>query len=94
MFALLFIVSLLISPLVAAQQQSNSSSVVAVLLIGRHGDRTSKIQGNSQLTTLGKHQAFNTGSFFRSRYLNTSSPDFIANGDTNYLSQQVSAVSP
>jgi prostatic aicd phosphatase len=94
MLALLFIVSLLISPLVAAQQQSNSSSVVAVLLIGRHGDRTSKIQGNSQLTTLGKHQAFNTGSFFRSRYLNTSSPDFIANGDTNYLSQQVSAVSP
>jgi len=92
MLSLLIIATLLVSPLIKAQ--SNSSTVVAVLLIGRHGDRTSKVQGNMQLTTLGKNEAFNSGSYFRSRYLNNSSPNFIADVDTDYLPDQVYAASP
>ena len=92
MLCLLIIATLLVSPFAIAQ--SNSSTVVAVLLISRHGDRTAKIQGNTQLTTLGKNQVFNTGSFFRSRYLNKSSPNFIRNVDTEYFAEQVYAASP
>jgi len=77
--------------LAAAQSSSN---VIAVFLIGRHGDRTSKVQGNTQLTTLGKNQVFNTASYFRSRYLNISSPDFIVNVDTDYLYNQIYAAAP
>jgi hypothetical protein len=75
----------------AAQADSN---VVAVFLIGREGDRTSEVQGNTQLTTLGKNQVFNTASYFRSRYLNSSSPDFIINVDTDYLYNQIYAAAP
>lgn len=70
------------------------STVVAVFLIGRHGDRTSMVQGNTQLTTLGKNQVFNTASYFRSRYLNSSSPNFIENVDTDYLYNQIYAAAP
>jgi len=92
MLCLLIIATLLVSPFAIAQ--SNSSTVVAVLLIGRDGDRTSNVQGNIQLTTLGKNQVFNTGSYFRSRYLNNSSPNFIADVDTDYFPEQVYAASP
>jgi len=70
------------------------SSVVAVFLIGRHGDRTPLVEGNTQLTTLGKNQVFNTGSYFRSRYLNSSSPNFIENVDTHYFYNQIYAAAP
>jgi len=92
MLSLLIIATLLVSPLITAQ--SNPSTVVAVLLIGRDGDRTSKVQGNVQLTTLGKNQVFNTGTYFRARYLNNSSPNFIADVVTDYIPEQVYAASP
>jgi prostatic aicd phosphatase len=77
--------------LTAVQGDSN---VVAVFLIGREGDRTSMVQGNTQLTTLGKNQVFNTASYFRSRYLNSSSPNFIENVDIDYLYNQIYAAAP
>jgi hypothetical protein len=77
--------------LTAVQGDSN---VIAVFLIGREGDRTSIVKGNTQLTTLGKNQVFNTASYFRSRYLNSSSPNFIQNVDTDYLYNQIYAAAP
>ena len=83
--------AILLASFAATQADSN---VVTVVLIGRDGDRTSEVQGNTQLTTLGKNQVFNTASYFRSRYLNSSSPDFIENVDTDYLYNQIYAVAP
>jgi hypothetical protein len=91
MLSKLLITALLSVSFTAVHADSN---VVAVFLIGRHGDCTSKVQGNTQLTTLGKNQVFNTGSYFRSRYLDSSSPNFIENVDTNYLYNQIYAAAP
>jgi hypothetical protein len=70
------------------------TEVVAVFLIGRHGDRTSKVLGNTQLTTLGKNQVYETATYFRDRYLNTSSPNLIQGVDTDYLYNQIYAAAP
>jgi hypothetical protein len=91
MFSQLIYAALFAASLVTAQ---TDSEVVAVFLIGRHGDRTSKVQGNTQLTTLGKNQVFQTATYFRNRYLNTSSPNFIQNVDTDYLYNQIYAAAP
>ena len=91
MFSQLVLGALFLAGLVAAQSDSN---VVAVMLVGRHGDRTSKVQGNTQLTTLGKNQVFNAASYFRSLYLNTSSPDYIEDINPNYVSNQIYASAP
>jgi hypothetical protein len=87
----LFLGTLLSIVLVAAQADSN---VVAVMLVGRHGDRTSKVQGNTKLTTLGKNQVFNTGSYFRSRYMNASSPNYIQDTSPDYAANQIYASTP
>jgi prostatic aicd phosphatase len=86
--------NLLIAALSSFAVVQAASNVVAVFLIGREGDRTSEVQGNTQLTTLGKNQVFNTASYFRSRYLNSSSPDFIENVDIDYLYNQIYAAAP
>jgi hypothetical protein len=90
------IVAFLFTSLVAAQ---SDSEVVAVFLLGRHGDRTSKIQGlgiegSSVLTTLGKNQVFNTGVYFRNLYLNSSSPEYVQNASSAYVINQIYASAP
>jgi hypothetical protein len=82
----------LFTSFVAAQ---TNSSVIAVFLLGRHGDRTAKvgpgIEGNSLMTTLGANECYDSGEFFRSRYLTTSSPDYIIGANTSYLNTQLYA---
>ena len=90
------ILALLITSLVAAQ---SDTEIVAVFLLGRHGDRTSKIQGlgiegSSVLTTLGKNQVYNTGEYFRNRYLVSSSPQYIQNASSDYVINQIYASAP
>lgn len=91
MLSNILLAALFFATFVTAQ---TDSTVVAVFLIGRHGDRTSKVEGDTQLTTLGKNQVFSSASYFRSRYLNSSSPNFIENVDTNYLYNQIYAAAP
>jgi hypothetical protein len=78
----------------AVAAQSTSSEVIAVFLLGRHGERTPKLVGSTELTTLGRNQVFNSGSFFRSLYLNSSSPDFITGVNPNYVPNQIFASVP
>jgi len=85
------IATLLSAGLVVPQSDSN---VIAVFMIGRHGDRKSKVMGNSQLTTLGKNQVFQSAQYFRARYLNSSSPDNVMGIDDNYLYSQIYAAAP
>jgi len=91
MWPQLLCIVLLAATFVSAQ---TDFEVVAVFLIGRHGDRTPKVLGNTQLTTLGKNQVFETATYFRNRYLNASSPNFIQNVDTDYLASQIYAAAP
>ena len=77
----------------------SDSEIVGVFILGRHGDRTSKIQGigieaNSVLTTLGKNQVFESGTYFRNYYLNSSSPNFIQGVNPNYQINQIYASAP
>jgi hypothetical protein len=94
MLADVLVAILFVSSVVA--QTSNDTSVVAVFLLGRHGDRTAKvgpgIEGNSLLTTLGKQECYDSGSFFRNRYLNSASPDFIEGVETDYVNTQITAM--
>jgi len=79
----------LLSAATAVAAQSSSSEVIAVFLLGRHGERTPKLTGSTELTTLGRNQAFNSGSFFRSLYLNSSSADFTTGVNPNYVPNQI-----
>jgi prostatic aicd phosphatase len=90
------LVALFSAVLIAAQSSSSdaNSNVVAVFLLGRHGDRTPKIQGSQQLTTLGKNQVFESATYFRDLYLDSSSPDFIVDVDTDYLYNQIYIAAP
>lgn len=68
---LLFISSLL--PLIQAQE-----TVLGVYIFHRHGDRTSKSTPPTSLTDLGYQQVWQSGNFYRNRYVdaNSSSPIF------------------
>ncbi|KXT05580.1 hypothetical protein AC578_3703 [Pseudocercospora eumusae] len=55
-----------------------SRTVHSVIVFNRHGDRTSKFYPNYQMTSLGAQQCYNSGSYYRSLYLNSSSPSHIA----------------
>jgi hypothetical protein len=85
------IVALLSALVVAAQ---SNSSVIAVFLLGRHGERTPKLTGSTELTTLGRNQVFNAGSFVRNLYLDSSSPDFITGVNLDYVPNQIFASVP
>lgn len=68
---LLFVSSLL--PLIQAQE-----TVLGVYIFHRHGDRTSKSTPPTSLTDLGYQQVFQSGNFYRNRYVdsNASTPIF------------------
>ncbi|KAL7270877.1 hypothetical protein RUND412_006397 [Rhizina undulata] len=66
----------LLFPLIggAIAQSTSSETVRAAVVFSRHGDRTWKGSPPTQLTVLGQNELYNSGSFYRSRYLNSSSP--------------------
>ncbi|KAF5862410.1 hypothetical protein ETB97_011684 [Aspergillus alliaceus] len=66
-YFLLAIMALSQTHLVSAER------VLGAYIFARHGDRTPKIMGNTQLTDLGYNEVFNTGSYYHSRYINSSS---------------------
>jgi hypothetical protein len=88
--------AILSAALVAAQ---SDSEVVAVFLLGRHGDRTSRIfsmgvEGSSVLTTLGMNQVYETGIFWHNKYFDPSSPDAIQGLNSTYRIPQIYASAP
>jgi acid phosphatase len=87
-------VAALVSALMVGGQIPEDSNVLAVMMVGRHGDRTSKVMGNTQLTTLGKNQVYQAGTYFRGRYLNPLSPDWIQGADSDYLYNQIYTAAP
>ncbi|KAH6690199.1 hypothetical protein BKA61DRAFT_684575 [Leptodontidium sp. MPI-SDFR-AT-0119] len=51
-----------------------AETIHGVVLVNRHGDRTTKHYHNQQLTNLGYRQSFDAGSFFRSAYVADGAP--------------------
>ena len=96
MFLKAILAAIVSTTFVVAQSESE---IVGLFVLGRHGDRTSKIQGlgiegSSVLTTLGKNQVFESGTYFRNYYLNSSSPNFIQGINANYQINQIYASAP
>ncbi|KAL2156754.1 hypothetical protein VTH82DRAFT_1500 [Thermothelomyces myriococcoides] len=72
-----------------------AETIHGALIFARHGDRTSKHYPNYVLTSLGARQVFQVGSFYRSRYLSSSSPHRIQNiSEFEHVPAQVWASAP
>ncbi|KAK2626523.1 hypothetical protein QTJ16_003698 [Diplocarpon rosae] len=69
---LLFFVSSLLSSSVQAQE-----TVLGVYIFHRHGDRTSKSTPPTTLTNLGYQQVWQSGTFYRNRYVEANSSSYI-----------------
>ncbi|GIZ47484.1 hypothetical protein CKM354_001057400 [Cercospora kikuchii] len=54
-------------------------TVHSVLVFSRHGDRTSKVFPNYQMTSLGAQQCFDSGTFYRNLYISSNSTSQIRN---------------
>ena len=53
-----------------------SETILGVYVFHRHGDRSTKSYPPTHLTDLGYAEVFQSGSFYRSRYINTTDPIF------------------
>ena len=80
---------LAIFPLIAAQE-----TILGVYIFHRHGDRSTKSYPPTHLTDLGYAEVFQSGSFYRSRYVDSNatnpifgiSPDLVKNSQLNVQS--------
>ncbi|OQE23628.1 hypothetical protein PENSTE_c008G00974 [Penicillium steckii] len=83
------LVASLAAPVVDAER------VLGAYIYSRHGDRTPKVFGNTELTTLGYRQVFNSGSYYNTRYISNSS-DLHIEGISNpkVVAKQISAAAP
>lgn len=72
-----------------------AETIHGVLVFTRHGDRTTKHYGSQQLTSLGAKQCFQSGSFYRNRYLSPDSTTQISGIDgEQYTRSQIYATAP
>ncbi|KAE8377159.1 histidine phosphatase superfamily [Aspergillus bertholletiae] len=69
--------------------------ILGVYIFARHGDRTPKVLGNTQLTDLGYSEVFMTGGYYHNRYIDSNSSLQIEGISTDVVNlQQVSAAAP
>lgn len=72
-----------------------SETVLGVYLFHRHGDRTPKILPPSNLTDLGYRQVYQSGQYYRSRYIDANSPLRISGINTDeVMESQLQASAP
>ncbi|KAL5340660.1 histidine phosphatase superfamily [Aspergillus crustosus] len=57
--------------------QVSAEKVLGAYIFARHGDRTAKILKSTELTDLGYSEVYLTGSAYHSRYINSSSSQYI-----------------
>lgn len=73
----------------------DAERVLGAYLYSRHGDRTAKVFGNTELTDLGYHEVFTAGSFYHDRYIASDSEKQIEGiSDVIVNAQQISASAP
>lgn len=72
-----------------------AETVHGVVVFSRHGDRTSKFFPPTRLTALGQNQMYNSGAFYRSRYINSNSTSHISGiSAREVVSSQLYAAAP
>ncbi|BFZ62667.1 hypothetical protein YB2330_003773 [Saitoella coloradoensis] len=62
---------------------ADTDVILGVALFGRHGDRTPKILGNTELTALGKNQVYSAASYIRNYYLSNTSSSSLTSSDSD-----------
>ncbi|KAF2261132.1 phosphoglycerate mutase-like protein [Lojkania enalia] len=83
---------LLLSLLATAEA---AETVLGAYIFHRHGDRTPKALAPANLTTLGYEQVYNSGQYYRSRYLDSSSASNIHGINEDIVNlQQLSVTAP
>ncbi|KAE8160834.1 histidine phosphatase superfamily [Aspergillus tamarii] len=74
---------------------ASAERVLGAYIFARHGDRTPKILGNTQLTDLGYSEVFMTGSYYHNRYIDSTSSLRIEGISTDVVNlKQLSAAAP
>ena len=74
---------------------ASAERVLGAYIFARHGDRTPKILGNTQLTDLGYSEVFMTGSYYHNRYIDSNSSLRIEGISTDVVNlKQLSAAAP
>ncbi|KAE8415653.1 histidine phosphatase superfamily [Aspergillus pseudocaelatus] len=74
---------------------ASAERVLGAYIFARHGDRTPKILGNTQLTDLGYNEVFMTGSYYHNRYIDSNSSLQIEGISTDVVNlKQLSAAAP
>lgn len=83
-------------PLVSGQQaSSNDETVLGVYIFHRHGDRTPKILAPSNLTDLGYRQVYESGTYYRNRYVDADATSRIAGINSDQVLQsQIETLAP
>jgi hypothetical protein len=78
-----------------AMPLASAEKVLGAYIFARHGDRTPKVLGNTQLTDLGYKEVFLTGSYYHDRYINSNSSHHIQGISENIVNlNQISASAP
>jgi acid phosphatase len=74
---------------------ASAEKVLGAYIFSRHGDRTAKVLGNTELTDLGYREVYQSGGYWHDRYVNASSSLQIEGiSDKIVKLSQVSASSP
>lgn len=74
---------------------ADAERVLGAYIFARHGDRTAKVFGNTQLTDLGYREVFDSGSFYNQRYISSDSSKQIEGISADVVnSKQISASAP
>lgn len=72
-----------------------AETVLGAYIFARHGDRTPKVLGSTQLTDLGYNEVYLAGSYYHDRYVAANSPMQIAGISEQIVNtQQITASSP
>ncbi|RHZ70004.1 hypothetical protein CDV55_100505 [Aspergillus turcosus] len=78
-----------------AMPLASAEKVLGAYIFARHGDRTAKVLGNTQLTDLGYKEVFLTGSYYHDRYITSNSSHYIQGISEEIVNlNQISASAP
>ncbi|KAJ5575513.1 hypothetical protein N7535_002439 [Penicillium sp. DV-2018c] len=73
----------------------DAERVLGAYIFARHGDRTPKVFGSTQLTDLGYREVFEAGSFYNKRYISSDSSKQIEGISADVVNpKQISASAP
>ncbi|KAI5364785.1 putative histidine phosphatase superfamily, clade-2 [Septoria linicola] len=82
-----------LAPITLTSAQSNDETVLGVYMFHRHGDRTPKALAPANLTALGAQQVYQSGQYYRNRYISSDAPYRINGINSDLVKQSQIAVS-